>query len=399
MTIQATTAPTTPAQPVPPIEAAQPPITTATPAPVQATVDVDTLVKQAIESARKEEKAKLHKQMEEERSARKAAEDKLKAQAEAEAATKRSQLPVEERVAAEIDALRQQNAESQARFESLLQQQAKQQQDYQLSIYRERRMREAQVPDVVAHLVGGDSPDAIETTIAVARAEYLTLQAHFAAQFAAMAPAPASTAPAATMSMPAPTAPVTAAQVGVTPTNPAPAPTSMAVDIAALTSPEAIRSGAYARNREAIQAALRMGQALPPGVTIPMRPMTPQVIAGLEVPQATTQFAPPAAAPQPAMQHQTMPNGVQQPMGLASPQVTPAHMPVAPMPAPSNQGPLAAAAAAAHAALQNPALAAARAGTTGPQPAVHAEYGFRPGGGAQAPSAQALLTGHPMIRG
>jgi len=370
--------------------------------------EVRDLIKQAVEAARVEEKQKLHKDLEDAKARAKRAEDAEKAREAAAAAEAAKKLSSEDAVQAELRALREQNEAAQRAQQAAIELINKQQRDFQMSLHRERRLREAEVPAIVAHLVTGDTPEALEVAINVAKAEYATFEQHFAAKNPPAQPAPAAeppatAAPAAVVPVVTTTVPVvtppTAAEVGITPTSAQPGvPASSTLDIAFLTSPESMRNGTYAKHREAIHQHLRNGSALPSGTTIPMRPMSPQAIGGEQMP-AQPQMAPQATMPQPAVQHVVQPGGIQQPTGLPTPQpVVPGAvqtMPGTRTPTPDQQ----AAAAAAHAALQNPALTVARASgmVTGGMPATHPEYAVP--GGTKAPEPGAFLAPHPMMRG
>lgn len=233
---------------------------------------------------------------------------------------------------------------------------------------------------------------------------------------------------------------------GPTAASPAPVPQGPGADpnyIEQMTNQEAIRSGAYAQNRDVLMARIRQGHTGGVPQQLPMRPFpTAQAVAT----QAPTQ------QPGSQMPYAQMPNGVMQPQGLPTPPVMnpqlpqggnmampsagqvqhptmsqPGYDPRATAPvynqqpqqqyqqAPQPQHPVqlmqppvaptpqadaslrAMAAAAAASALSHPQHSASTAALTGPMPRVPGDYNFK-ATNPDAPSADILQRGHPMAR-
>lgn len=415
----------------PSAQPAQPPTNKpngANPTPAPAAGPTKAELTAAIEKARSEEKTKLYGQIEKEKEVRKELEAKLKKLEDESKQRKQSKLSGEEQIQAQVAEMQAQIAERDARMTAMLEQQAADRRAYELGLYREKVLRDAG-PHIMPDLVRGASQAEIDQSLLVAKAEYAHWQQHFQQQFQPQGqpPQPVPGQPGQPMQpQQLPTTVQTPTQVmtqgqppqqqpqGATITNPAPQPHQNALDpqyVAHMTSLDQVRSGEYAKNREAILARVRQGVTPVPGAQLPMRPMVPQQNA-----------APP---PQPGyypqtqqqMPHVAQPGGVMQPTGLPTPPVQNPNMPqhgAMGMPSvghPQHQVPNAApapnnaagmrvqAAQAAQNALQNPQGAIARAGATA-VPQGHPEYQPQnpAATGQSVPNVQQLQTGHPQIR-
>ncbi len=410
-----TTASATPAATLPaaPIVVQPEPTNVPTPAPIGipdgfvSKADHDAL----LTKVREEEKRKLHKKLDEEKARADAYEAREKAAKEEAEKARLAQLPTEQRFQEELLALRKKSEDQAAELAAQIAANAQQQLAYQVSMYREAKLREAG-PRIIPDLVGGSTYEEVDASIMVAKAEYERWDAHFKAQYAQQQPV----IPVVPVAVPAPAAPAhplmpVPVQPTVTFASPAPAAPAGAapsIDIAMLTSPDAVRSGAYRQHREAVHAAMRQGSA-PAPIAPPMRVMDPAAFTG-----APPTYQPPvapatsAAGFVPGMQY-VFENGAFRPLGLATP--TPSHPSMHAVPAPAAMPPIvqvpdgsssidprALAARAAHSALQNPALAAAKAAGMATQPlAGHHEYQFNATHGRGAPDVHALTGAHPQI--
>ena len=400
-----------------------------------------TFSEDQVEAVRAEEKKKLYGQLESAKGEAKAAAERART-LEDEVGKLRSQvkeselnkLPDDQKLLATIEEMKREGQEREARYREDMAKRDEEARQFQLQLYKEQRIRDLQADGigVMDHLIGGNSREEIEASIAVAQAEYKLWEQRFYSRFQQQHPPaqqpqqlPPQVTPDQVAQQFAPNAQQQVPQqqpyqqvTGPTPTAPAPAPGSAGVDynqIAQLTTQEAVRSGDYQKNRDVILARLRQGHPVGTGaVQLPMRPMpgNPQFQPGVPAqPTATT-------APAPQMAYTQQPNGVMQPQGLPTPQVqNPAiaqhagmgmpsagypqqQQPQYQQPVPQQQGADVAmrsqAAAAAANALSNPASAAA---STGKQMHGPSGYGL-PQTNPNAPTAQHLHTGvHPQIRG
>lgn len=370
----------------------------------------------AIEKARAEEKRKLYGDLEKAQSEAKELKQKVTT---LEKSQQQQQIPTGESTPdPQVVQLTDQISQLTAAFQQSRAEAAAE----RLAAQRAQILREREVPALVEHLVVGNSPETLAAAADFAKAEYAHYQVHFAAQMQAQQPAQAPVVvqqPQQPMTAPvvafAPTAlPASVASVAPVVTNPAPAPAPAGVtplDIQAMTSPEAVRSGAFAAMRAQLHQSLRTGFTTVP-TQLPMRsfPQAAPPAPPVQMPYMTT-------APAPTQQYVAQPGGVMQPMGLPTPPVVPQGMalpaPGAPfvpqpgaVPTPSPgafMSPDVAtarqmAADAAARAMHHPASAAASAATTTPVQ-QHAEYQL-PRGATPPVSAAQLASGvqNPMIR-
>lgn len=390
---------------------AHPPIITA---PV---VD-ESLIRERVEAARREEKEKLYKEQE-------GLKDQIK-----ELRTKLAEkMSPDEKVQAQLEGLQRQLADATSKLEAQQREAQESKVRYeaetrrlQLHSFMERRLREEKEKgtELLIELVGGSSEQEIETSIQLAAVEYAKLKAQFYSRFQQehpqSQPTPPAPPPVAVQAVPA-AVPLTPAAFPTVP-NPASVPTvepgtsGFSTSVAALTTPDAVRSGAYAQQRDRLLATVRQGPVPPPGAPFANTPrvvaVQPTYIHGDVVqpqghptgPVAPTQMmqAPPVPIPI-SITHPPGSNGLMPPAAMAHGQQLltqpPAQGPVT-LPAAPEGGfdPAAARATAvesARRALVNPAHAS-RAGVQGPRPASHPEYG-----GVPNPNAS-FDAGHPMVR-
>ncbi len=368
----------------------------------------------AIEKARAEEKKKLYGQIEKEKTARQEMEVRFKSLEEEAKKRKQSKLSGEEQIQTQMAELQAQLTQRDERMTAMLQQQEAERRAYELGLYREKAIRDAG-SHLMPDLVQGSSQAEIDAAVLVAKAEYAHWQQHFAEQFQPSLPV-VNEAPQQLPTTVSPTQVMSGGQLPVQPPGPSvtnPAPMSQtAFDpqyVAQVTSLDSVRSGDYAKNREAILARLRQGVTPTPGSALPMRPMVPQAAPATQPqyqghPQMTQQ-----------MPHTVQPGGVMQPQGLPTPPVhnpnlpqggalgmptvgQPQHQQV-PNAMAANVDMRAQAAQAAHAALQDPQGAISRAGATA-VPMSHPEYQPKnpAATGMPVPSTHTLQHGHPQIR-
>jgi chemotaxis protein histidine kinase CheA len=228
----------------------------------------------AVEKARLEERAKLAAALKAQEEAAKAAAEKAAAAEKERAAVaerlrqiETDKLPPDERVQAQLREMQERIAQSEAARQQneVLRQQELQQLQAQLhaermEAYRNRRLAEFGVGNLIPEFVGGNTPEEIDASIQTAAAEYQKLRDRHLQEFqqlygaapqgqgATNAPpsvvqgAPAEHYPA-PRGLPSGYAPVSA---------PAQSP-----NLAALTTEQAVRSGEYARYRQDILNNMR----------------------------------------------------------------------------------------------------------------------------------------------
>ena len=404
----------------PPLE--QPPVHTALPVNLNDPAVVE-FVRTHVEAARKEEKDKLYARIQELSDSNRTLTQSMQTlneemgtirqQREQE---RRSELTPDERVQQQIADLearlttaQTELTTAQADLRASLDAQILAEEQYQLQLYLEQKLRELTEKGVgyTAHMITGTDRASLDASINAAVADYETQRAFFYEQFLAQNPQAAAPAPA-----PEPsnavrvfaTPPSAPQPYVITPTAPAPTPSGMSSEVTfdqihTLTQPDAIRSGDYAQRRTEILARLRENR--PEGTTLPLRPF----------PSAHPQQpATPASVPRtPAIVHQHQPNGVIRPVAAPMPAMQPpqhAHSQFAPQATPpaatapqQADAHRQAAAEAAHRALTSPAAALNMASRSAGQPAQnHGAFAMPVFNGQAAQPAQLLAPGHPMIR-
>jgi hypothetical protein len=254
-----------------------------------------------VEAARTEEKTKLYAKVQELQKDLTETRDQLKAR-----------MNPDEQVQAQISELNKRIGEEAAKAQALQveldtikRQTAERERQLALQAYQDRRVKEEQAKGrkLLLELVGGDGEQLIDASIDVAAAEYSRLRDNFYAEFQSERPA---------VPLPAPSAPV---GVTVTSVSPSAFPTvpnaatpaqqlaggvgDFVAEVAELTTPEAIRNGSYARNRDRLLAGVRQGKAVPDaGTQFANRPREymPQESHGQVVQPQGTQTSAPAPA-------------------------------------------------------------------------------------------------------
>lgn len=218
-----------------------------------------------VEKARQEEKRKLYEDLE--------AKDKELRDLRAKLALKQDPAERVAEQALELQALQDKVNTLTATLEADRQAAATRERSLQLQAYLEKRLREESSAGsrLVHALVGGQSEQEIDNSISLAKAEYAAIQAELASTVAV---APTPQAPVGTVvtaspsSFPSvPAAPMQTPEQG-------PSNSDIQAEIAYLTSPEAVRSGLYAKNREYLQSLLhRSGNVAPkPGQSFAQYP-------------------------------------------------------------------------------------------------------------------------------
>ncbi len=322
---------------VSPQMASESPIAPATPVVItQKVVDYD-----AVEAARKEEKQKLYGEQE-----------KMRTRIKELEADRNQRMAPDERIQAQLVEAQKQIAEQAAKLEEDRKQwqqqiaiQAAQQRQLQMQAFAERRLREeiSAGNELMIELVGGSSEAEIDASIKLAKDEFARQKQMFyerftreqAAYVAQGSPAGVSVRVAPSpQDFPRPMNAQQPVEVG------AGTPGYNAV-IQELTTPEAIRSGAYgARRKELLQAVRNNGGAPPAGSAFAN---TPRQYAQVEQPQGLP--TPPVYNPQyqrqpanpanlpPTPMHQQQQGGIQPQMPqqvqqlMQQPVVSPQGMP------------------------------------------------------------------------
>lgn len=364
--VQPTATPVTP-----PVAAPQAPVQP----PVSSPLDMSNpAVRELVENARAEEKQKLY-----------ADQEALRQQIATLKRTLEGKLTPDEKQTQQLADLQEQLRQTTSQLADLRQKMeasdranAAEKLQLRLQAFLDRRLREEQAKGtkMLTELVGGTSEQEIEDSIQLAISEYNRLRENFRAELQAETPpAPVPVTPSVS-ALPVATTVVMAPGPSAFPTVPNaqavpsadPGSSAFVQQVSELTTPESVRSGAYAKHRQALLAGVRQGAVPPAGVPFAN---TPRVSV-------------------PTMQHGT----VVQPQGLPTPPAVNPHVAVVPpqpqpipQPAqPTPQAPVttvpspadfrAAAVAAAQRGLANPA--AHRAVVVGPQPASHPEYQLSP---------------------
>lgn len=350
-----------------------------------------------LDEVRAEEKQKLYREQESMKEQIKELRTKLDAKSSPD-----------ERIQSQIEDLNRQLRESMERTQAAEKAAADERTKYaqelasmKLQAYLDRRMGEerGKGTEMLDEMVGGSTEQEIESSIQAAISEYARLKAQILAKHAPTpAPAPAPAAPAVPVGQ--------TVQTGLKPSDfpravNAQAPMSVdagteafTASVAAVTTPDAVRNGQWARNRGAVLERLR-GVAAPPAdgrafANQPRQAMPTVTHGDVVQPQGT-----PTSAPINPTQVQVAP----QPP-VAQPPVAPQPAPVQPpvyVPPTSGTVDLAAVRAAAKSAaghaLANPALAN-RAGAKANAAAPGGEYGGQPNHNVTFVDGQ-----HPMARG
>lgn len=256
-----------------------------------------------------------------------------------------------------------------------------------LQAYLDRRYREEiqKGTKMLPEFLGGSSEAEIEQSIVLATSEFARLRDVMRAELQAEIPTPP----------PPPVLPVAVSVVNPPPgpsafptvANPAAIPSAdpgtagFTAQVAELTTPEAVRSGAYAKQRQALLAGVRQGVVPPAGVPFANTPR-----AHIPVQQHGVVMQP-QGLPTPPVANPHVQAVPPQPLPLAPTAPAPSPVPTVPSPAEFR----AAAIAAANRGLANPA--ANRAAVRGPQPVSHPEYQLQP-----TVTPVTFDAGHPMER-
>jgi hypothetical protein len=277
----------------------------------------------AIEKARTEEKQKLYKEL----SSTKTENEELRTQLRSRMSPDEQQQAREHELQTRMTALETQLSFANAELLQVRAETDARIQQLQVVAYAERRMREelGRGNKLLPHLVRGNTEAEIESSIAVALAEYTTMRAEIlrdagfqeSAQSSRPTGLSVSTAPAPTPAA-FPVVPQTQQQQFAPQEN-------VAEEIKRLTSPENVRNGTYAKNRDHIlQLIQSQGISPPNGQAFAQQPrsyMQTQTIGPVEQPQGH-----PTYSPQP-VNLQVVPSSPLPAPATTSPQVVPPSVP------------------------------------------------------------------------
>jgi len=335
-------------------------------------------VRTLIENARSEEKTKLYATIESLKEEIKGLKSKLS-----------EKMSPDEKMVQMIEDLQRQVTESTERFNALVSQADVDRQNYATALknaklqgYLDRRLREEKDKGtkLVLEMVVGSTEQEIEQSIVASAAEESRRRAMYLQEFQQQYGTNGGTVvPVSVTAVPVVVTPTVQPAAFPAPLNASPIPNAdpgseaFVARVAELTSPEAVRSGDYAKNRTELLAAVRQGRVPPAGVPFANMPRAyvPQ--------QQHGQVTQPTGHPTGPVMNPNMRTSAPQPLPIATTQpvsATGVQPVMAPAPAEGSAIAEMRAQAIQHAttALANPAHAG-RAEVTSGRPTAHPEYG------------------------